>query len=64
MIARVVSGALVGAIPAMVMVLFTIPVSGEVELTLGVIGILLGMLGVVVGAELGASLLKKRSAPK
>lgn len=52
--ARVAVGALVGAIPGAVLVLLTVPVSGEAELTLGVGGLFLGFVGLVIGAAVGA----------
>lgn len=51
---RIIIGALVGAVPGGGMVLLTIPVSGEWELTLGVSGILLAATGMVIGAIAGA----------
>ncbi len=51
---RIIIGALIGAIPGGIMVLLTIPVSGEVELTLGVSGIFLAAIGTVIGAIIGA----------
>jgi len=51
---RIIIGALVGAIPGGTMVLLTIPVSGEMKLTLGTGGILLMVIGTVVGAIVGA----------
>ncbi len=50
----IIIGALIGAVPGGVMVLLTIPVSGEWELTLGVSGILLAAIGMVIGAIVGA----------
>lgn len=51
---HIIIGALIGAVPGGVMVLLTIPVSGEWELTLGVSGILLAAIGMVIGAIIGA----------
>lgn len=52
--AAIVVGAIVGAIPGVILVLLTGPVSGEAELTLGVGGFFIGFIGLVVGASLGA----------
>ncbi|MEE8194292.1 MAG: hypothetical protein V3T73_02170 [Dehalococcoidales bacterium] len=51
---RIIIGALVGAIPGGIMVLLTVPVSGEAELTLGVGGIFLLIAGMIIGAIVGA----------
>ena len=51
---RILIGALIGAIPGAIMVLLTIPLSGEIELTLGVAGIFLAIVGMAVGAIIGA----------
>ncbi len=51
---RIVIGAIIGAIPGGIMVLLTLPVSGEVELTLGVGGIFLAIVGIIIGAIIGA----------
>ena len=51
---RIIIGALVGVIPGGIMVLLTVPVSGEVELTLGVGGIFLAVAGTIIGATVGA----------
>ncbi len=53
-IKRIIIGALVGAVPGGGMILLTIPVSGEWELTLGVSGMLLATTGMVIGAIVGA----------
>ena len=47
---RIVIGIIIGAIPRVVLILLTIPISGEIELTLGVGGIFLTIVGIVVGA--------------
>ncbi len=51
---RIIIGALVGAIPGGIMVWLTVPVDGEAELTLGVSGIFLAIIGVIIGATVGA----------
>ncbi len=51
---RIIVGAIIGAIPGGIMVLLTVPVSGEVELTLGVGGIFLAIIGLFIGAMVGA----------
>lgn len=51
---RIITGAIVGAIPGGIMVLLTVPVSGEAELTLGVSGILLAIIGMITGAIIRA----------
>ena len=51
---RIIIAALVGAIPGGIMVLLTVPVSGELELTLGAWGILLAIIGAIIGAFFGA----------
>ena len=51
---RIIIGALVGAIPGGIIVLLTVPVSGEAELTLGVSGIFLAITGMIIGAGIGA----------
>ncbi len=50
---RIIIGAVAGAIPGGIMVLLTVPVSGEVELTLGVTGIFLAIIGLFIGAIVG-----------
>lgn len=50
----VVLGAVVGIIPGGILVLLTGPVSGEAELTLGVGGLFIGLIGLVIGVTLGA----------
>jgi hypothetical protein len=52
--ARVAIGALIGAIPGTLLVLLTLPVSGEAELTLGVGGFLVGSVGLLAGAAVAA----------
>jgi hypothetical protein len=47
--ARVGAGALIGAVPGAILVLLTVPVSGEAELTLGVAGIGLAVVGAITG---------------
>ena len=51
---RIIIGAIVGVIPGGIVVSFTVPVSGEAELTLGVIGIFLAIIGAIIGAIVGA----------
>ena len=51
---RIFISAIIGAIPGGIMVLLTLPVSGEVELTLGVGGIFLAIVGIIIGAVIGA----------
>ncbi len=51
---HIIIGAIVGAIPGGIMVLLTIPVSGEWELTLGANGILLVIMGMLIGGIVGA----------
>ena len=51
---RIVIGAIIGAIPGTILVLLTIPISGELELTLGVGGIFLIIVGIIIGAFIGA----------
>ncbi len=53
-IISIIIGAIIGAIPGGVMVLLTVPVSGEAELTLGVSGIFLLFMGMIIGAVIGA----------
>ncbi len=50
LIAAAAAGALLGGAPGLVLVLLTVPVSGEAELTLGVGGIALGVIGAISGA--------------
>lgn len=52
---RIIVGAIIGVIPGGIMVSLTVPVSGEVELTLGVGGIFLAIIGLFIGAMVGAS---------
>lgn len=51
---RAIIGGILGAVPGVILVGLTDPVSGEAELTLGVGGILLGTLGLLVGIIIGA----------
>ncbi len=51
---RIIIGAIVGVIPGGIMILLTVPVSGEAELTLGVGGIFLAIIGITIGAIIGA----------
>lgn len=51
---RIILGAIIGAIPGGITVLLTVPVSGEAELTLGVGGIFLAIIGLIIGAIIGA----------
>ncbi len=51
---RIIIGALVGGIPGGIMVLLTVPVSGEAELILGASGIFLAIIGAIIGAIVGA----------
>ncbi len=51
---RIIIGAIIGAIPGGIMVLLTVPVSGEAELTLGVGGIFFAIIGMTIGAIIGA----------
>ncbi len=51
---RIIIGALIGLIPGGIMVLLTLPVSGEAELTLGANGIFLAIIGAIIGAVVGA----------
>jgi hypothetical protein len=51
---KVILGAVVGAVPGAILVVLTGPVSGEAELTLGAGGAMLGFIGLVVGAVIGA----------
>ena len=51
---RIIIGAIIGAIPGGITVLLTVPVSGEAELTLGVGGIFLAIIGITIGAIIGA----------
>ncbi|MBI4336533.1 MAG: hypothetical protein HY683_01690 [Chloroflexi bacterium] len=51
---RTIMGAVLGATPGGILLLWTVPVSGEGELTLGVMGILLAFWGGAVGALAGA----------
>ena len=51
---RIIIGANIGAIPGGIVVLLTVPVSGEVGLTLGVGGIFLAIIGMITGAVIGA----------
>ena len=51
---RIIMGAIIGAIPGGIMVLLTVPVSGEVELTLGVGGTFLAIIGIPIGAIIAA----------
>lgn len=46
-------GAVFGAIPGAILVLLTVPVSGEAEFTLGVTGFFLCFVGLVAGAAIG-----------
>ena len=50
---RIIIGSILGAIPGAVLLVLTIPISGEVELTLGVLGIFLGLIGFIIGAIIG-----------
>lgn len=47
-------GAFLGLIPGAILVLLAVPVSGEIELTLGAFGIQLGALGFLIGGLVGA----------
>ncbi len=51
LIAVAAAGVLLGGAPGLVLVLLTVPVSGEAELTLGVGGIALGVIGAISGAS-------------
>lgn len=51
---RTIIGAIIGAIPGGIIVLLTVPVSGEAELSLGVGGIFLAIIGIAIGAIVGA----------
>ncbi len=51
---RTIIGALVGVIPGGIMILLTVPVSGEAELTLGANGIVMAIVGAIIGAIVGA----------
>ncbi len=51
---RIIIGAVAGAIPGGIMVLLTLPLSGEVELTLGVTGIFLAIISLFIGVIVGA----------
>lgn len=52
--ARVGAGALIGAVPGATLGLLTMPVSGEGELTLGVAGIGLAVVGAIIGVIVSA----------
>jgi hypothetical protein len=52
--AAVLLGAIVGAVPGVILVMLTGPVSGEAELTLGVGGFFIGFIGLIVGATVAA----------
>ena len=51
---RILIGIILGALAGIVIFLIAIPVSGEWELTLGVNGILLAVLGAVTDGFIGA----------
>ncbi len=51
---RVIIGALIGAIPGVLMVLLTFLVPGEAALTLGVNGTFVAIIGLLIGAMIGA----------
>ncbi len=53
--ATVATGAFTGAVPGAILVLLTVPVSGEAELTLGVGGIALGVVGSITGVIVAAA---------
>jgi hypothetical protein len=59
-LAGIVAGAVLGAVPGVALVILTVPVSGEAELTLGVGGFFVGFVGLVIGAALGA---RRRERP-
>lgn len=52
---RAVLWAVLGAIPGIALLLLTLPISGEIELTVGVFGIVLTVVGAAVGASMGAA---------
>ena len=53
-IINIIIGANIGAIPGGIMVLLAGLVSGEAELSLGVGGIFLAIIGMIIGAVIGA----------
>lgn len=54
-LASVLRSALLGAVPGLVLLLLSIPVGGDLDLTLGVGGIFLAIVGLLVGAMLAAT---------
>jgi len=54
-------GALIGAIPGLILLILSGPVQGEIELTLAMGGILLALVGIVLGITFFDRFTKKQS---